>query len=663
VGTGTILVDQSPYVRALRLGSDTTVDGLTFRGNGTATLIVGGLTGGQQGVAITSYSTHNVKVRNCHFYDFVQGVINTGASLIQFSSGYAFEVSGCYFDVSNDGFVDIGCAYRVGDTIITENVSYSNSDIFYHCSSVGATEKVGTSQVEVTAHHIVTDNILIKNRWEPVAAGRAPGRHGITVHYDGGTSHLTATGNVIGNTTRHGFYLRGLNDGTSTNPAGPNTIANNRLLYCGTGLSDTSNYNSGIRVENTVGTIITGNHIEKSGYKPDGTDGLMNGLDIECVRGTQDTVIAENTLVGARKGSINIEMSVGDRKIKNVRIVNNTIKNSTYGVNIQSPGLATTEVADVKILDNHIELTGATHRTHGTACGILTEISPISALTKYSLQITGNTVVGLGKTSSQYGIAMSFGANDFTSTSLVSDNILRGLEYGLASFRFFTNQTDYLPHRALGTTVRWERNRIVSCGNALFTQVNANGRLNLVEDNNIYEDCTAVTISQTLNSWHVAYEGRCTGRDSSGNLLVEFKADGIPNGVGAAEQYYQGDRIINPAPSLGGQRGWVCTASGTPGTWATFGTIVGITALANDATPTVAGGSTFTTGGTTTITDFDDGDLGQTITVLSEHAVTITDGTNIILHGSANFVMAAADSLTLVLKADNKWYETARMVN
>jgi hypothetical protein len=90
----------------------------------------------------------------------------------------------------------------------------------------------------------------------------------------------------------------------------------------------------------------------------------------------------------------------------------------------------------------------------------------------------------------------------------------------------------------------------------------------------------------------------------------------------------------------------------------------GVTALANNSTPPIYGGATFfTTGGTTTITDFDNGVLGQTITVLSEHAVTITDGTHIILHGSANFTMAAGDSLTLVLKADNKWYETARMVN
>ena len=90
-----------------------------------------------------------------------------------------------------------------------------------------------------------------------------------------------------------------------------------------------------------------------------------------------------------------------------------------------------------------------------------------------------------------------------------------------------------------------------------------------------------------------------------------------------------------------------------------------ITALADEATPTVAGGSIFVTSGTANdpITDFDDGFTGQTITILAEHAVTITDGTNIILHGSADFDMAASDSLTLVLKADNKWYETARMVN
>ena len=85
--------------------------------------------------------------------------------------------------------------------------------------------------------------------------------------------------------------------------------------------------------------------------------------------------------------------------------------------------------------------------------------------------------------------------------------------------------------------------------------------------------------------------------------------------------------------------------------------------LADDATPSVAGGNLFVTGGTTTITDFDDGTEGQQIIIISEHAITITDGTNIFLSGSANFVMASTDTLTLIQKASGLWYELSRSVN
>ena len=85
-----------------------------------------------------------------------------------------------------------------------------------------------------------------------------------------------------------------------------------------------------------------------------------------------------------------------------------------------------------------------------------------------------------------------------------------------------------------------------------------------------------------------------------------------------------------------------------------------IKTLANDATPSVKGGRTFLTGGTTTITDFDDGYPGQKITVIAEHSLTITDGTNIFLDGSANWAMTATDTLTLICKADGLWYELSR---
>lgn len=89
----------------------------------------------------------------------------------------------------------------------------------------------------------------------------------------------------------------------------------------------------------------------------------------------------------------------------------------------------------------------------------------------------------------------------------------------------------------------------------------------------------------------------------------------------------------------------------------------GLSALSNSATPSVYGLSQALTGGTTTITDFTNGTVGQKFVLVSEHAITITDGTNIFLSGSTNFVMKATDTLTLIQKADGNWYEIARSVN
>ena len=54
--------------------------------------------------------------------------------------------------------------------------------------------------------------------------------------------------------------------------------------------------------------------------------------------------------------------------------------------------------------------------------------------------------------------------------------------------------------------------------------------------------------------------------------------------------------------------------------------------------------------------------VGQTIRILSGHAITITDGTNILLNGSADFVMAAGDVLVLTMYNDQVWVEDSRQV-
>lgn len=85
--------------------------------------------------------------------------------------------------------------------------------------------------------------------------------------------------------------------------------------------------------------------------------------------------------------------------------------------------------------------------------------------------------------------------------------------------------------------------------------------------------------------------------------------------------------------------------------------------LDNTGTPSVLNASICITGGTTAITSFTNGYLNQVITILSDHAVTITNGANIKLAGAANFVMGADDTLTLCRRSGNVWVEMARSNN
>lgn len=84
--------------------------------------------------------------------------------------------------------------------------------------------------------------------------------------------------------------------------------------------------------------------------------------------------------------------------------------------------------------------------------------------------------------------------------------------------------------------------------------------------------------------------------------------------------------------------------------------------LANDATPSVRTSTLWRTGGTTTITDFDDGVVGKTIQILADHSITITDNSNILLSGTTNFNMTPGDTLTLTMFDDQVWQEISRNV-
>ena len=88
-----------------------------------------------------------------------------------------------------------------------------------------------------------------------------------------------------------------------------------------------------------------------------------------------------------------------------------------------------------------------------------------------------------------------------------------------------------------------------------------------------------------------------------------------------------------------------------------------ITFTSGDATPSVKNTNLCITAGTTAITDFDDGEVGQVIYIKATASITITDGAPIILSGSANYDMTDTDTLTLTMFDDQVWVEVSRSVN
>jgi hypothetical protein len=87
--------------------------------------------------------------------------------------------------------------------------------------------------------------------------------------------------------------------------------------------------------------------------------------------------------------------------------------------------------------------------------------------------------------------------------------------------------------------------------------------------------------------------------------------------------------------------------SGPANTFVTFG--------AADATPSVATGNLFKTGGAVTITALDDSTAGQTITIISDHAV-MYDVTGTTLKGGSTDITTAIGDVTTWISDGTNWY-------
>ena len=183
---------------------------------------------------------------------------------------------------------------------------------------------------------------------------------------------------------------------------------------------------------------------------------------------------------------------------------------------------------------------------------------------------------------------------------------------------------------------------------------------------NNFDVSTGIGTLIISNSGDIDFSGLTGGRIGDNlNVLKGLNADTITikHNAGTGDQ----DIFTNTLQDIvvpSGYGGVTLVCTGTRWNVLTLNNVSSkVTPLDDTGTPSVIGGENFRTGGTTTITDFDYGVLGQTIKIKANHAVTITDGAIIVLNGSANFVMAVGDTLTLTMFDDQVWQETGRMVN
>lgn len=187
---------------------------------------------------------------------------------------------------------------------------------------------------------------------------------------------------------------------------------------------------------------------------------------------------------------------------------------------------------------------------------------------------------------------------DGAGTSIVGNNLL----YGRNGIN--------VPQPSVGVELRGlniQSNEIVGCKRAGIT-VGNNGAGRVIRDltikDNVISGCATKaantydsifveqsggTIADVYIDGNVTFDYDTNTRDHvrlSGtidNVVVEpnIKAKGLNgtlvtgyyNAAPGSGTWYAGQRIYDFSPSSGGVEGWICTVSGTPGTWKTFGTV------------------------------------------------------------------------------------------
>jgi hypothetical protein len=441
------------------------------------------------------------------------------------------------------------------------------------------------------------------------------------------------------------------------------TITGNVIENCGTIGIDIQSFENWVVTGNTVRACKYGIDIEGN-TDPAGVAGniVRSGLiSNNSVIGTTDTNDLGTTLdkIGIALW-LRDTISSGDTDTLhyNINVTGNTIKDydsaligfgghtnisenniyeygnggaSTNGILIGSMFGTTAKTNNWRIANNYFHQT--TRAASGTVSAIAINNSTTDSID--NVIIDGNIINGQDLAaggSTQFGIYIATVGNNWR----ITNNYFRGTTN--QPIRMLTNNSADAP-----TPSNWDisNNHMIDCNNK--TGGSASSYMTLSDGNNF-------TWSNVRIANNVAY-------DANSRMSALFSTSGT-GWTGALSVYG------NVAPDVTTQA-WGLAAAGDILYQANnFIQASPVGTLDNTGTPSVKGGTVFKTGGTATITDLDDGILGQRVTILLAHALDFTHSAALILAGAANFTTGAVgDTITFEMFNDQVWSEVARSIN
>jgi len=486
----------------------------------------------------------NVNAIDC---DTVNNIFISGLKFQGTNTGTDdFDSNGIYFDTCNN----VTISYCVFDGF--GNVSSGAAIHFYnncfelfidHNYITGGTGTGNGTDILVYASSgksTITNNVCLSTNSQGIYVNATTGageciitnnrssnhrRHGILGSYNSfGHLNTVISNNIVMDNGWSGIYwsvITGI--GSSV------IISSNVINGCG-GEATASTTTGGILVTNGTNTnnvLVTGNYITNSGRD---SSGVARPLIASAIRigGTGEVLITSNFVDSATDSGVFI--GPNDSRLT---ITGNDFVDCAYGV---YGGMAAgTNLYNLNISNNQFRNTNI----NGNGIYLVGLGDSVS-----NLSIQGNTLWGTGG-AGKFGLYI---ANNNILSGIISGNIITAFDTGFEMF-------SYVATAQLGNTCTFTRNTISSCNYGISVYQTAT-LFGFIEEN---------TLTGNTQDYTSSVPYLCISTQPN----KVFYSTAAPTTGG----WVAGARAINSVPTVGQPKSWVCTVTGTPGTWVSEGNL------------------------------------------------------------------------------------------